>query len=645
MGIIEEAHEKMREETHENLTKLVRALAFAPSVGRWPLCAVAVVGGLLMLAPQAHAAHWQMSYRPDGVARPDGGIWADYLEYQSGYDFGTGRVICDRDSLEFHKEFEDIGWLLDGSEPTYSSSSASLEGSVTIHLKWVQDFGDQTIIPPPKVAVLRITGRVDAQAYNTTSQSTVSTKFGKIEGTEGSSASSTPGEPPFQRWSQAYANDADKSVILIPLSVSEGQTEVEYSFPLQANATTQQSPRNNYTGGTSSNTGVYFRAERVDIGVAITSDIETSWKKWTGAASDLPDAYKKRDSSGKLTDQPNNKAELVAPHSVDFSKDIWKIACLRDADGKMTVESAARFSKSWFAWQTFTANTSGFGAETTYNWTLDGTFKQPLYFDSSLNPTTNGSKAKNLHVLPKSAWDLSKIDLGGSRDGQGMTRSSTLSVKATDPSSGQSLSDSYSTNWHLPYENAAQVGKDPVSRIEIREPFDFREGDTALLNNPLKCTFRSGTLWYLQDGITQFGKSFSAAANGTSEKPQLTFILDKIGELIASTDLGGEKMEGVTFTQEAWDFSNNLQTEWGYGPYIPDGATSDHCKMVHPYLVFFYDTAHWSADSYGPNGYEGLAKKDLTYPQSNSPRVAGKFELMQRPGDDPFGPTQPGGTP
>ena len=379
-----------RRNTWKTLRTLFSASRIAPSVGRWPLAIALIAGGLLIMTPEAHAAHWQMSYIEDGVTTYGAYSqnWShssqSYPDCPPGYsplaDSNPTPVLLERGDNTGQ------GPHNANSKSSYDGSSASIGGSITFHFKWVQDGpssgnpnGD--IIPPPKMIVLNIWGGAYATTNSPTSQSAVAAVFGKLAGSE------TTNQSLYKFSRQATASVPAESPWKIPLMLAPGTTELDYTLPVSAQASTvnvEVSSDYNITNPTSlASFGVYL--QRKDIGVAISSDIETSWFKKQGDISSLPNAYKKRDpSTHQLINQPNEKAVLVAPNPSDPSKNIWKLQCLRDADGSMTVESAANYTgdrlggkqsnrKWWgaFSWCKMRANTVGYSIPE-YDWSYSG---------------------------------------------------------------------------------------------------------------------------------------------------------------------------------------------------------------------------------------------------------------------------------
>lgn len=201
--------------------------------------------------------------------------------------------------------------------------------------------------------------------------------------------------------------------------------------------------------------------EPAPLGVSISSDIEPSWKKWTGAASALGDAYKKRDAAGHVTSEidPAKAVQVAGAGTPDTLDDVWKLMCLRAGNGKMTVESAADWVKSsdpslsfekWLGGSRFTANVIGLSFPT-YMWTEPAN----SHYQNDRVQTPN---VDDLSPAPPTlATSYYGILLGSQPDGSDLTKSSTIKVKAQDNLG--TLEDNYSVNWHLPIEGIEEYGR------------------------------------------------------------------------------------------------------------------------------------------------------------------------------------------
>ncbi len=358
----------------------------------------------------------------------------------------------------------------------------------------------------------------------------------------------------------------------------------------------------------------HFTGEIKDIRLSISSDIEPSWKKHEG---ELPDKYKKWiiDADGQRVFGPDpSKARLVAK---DFfgTNDIWAVVCSPTGNA-MTVESAAQWKGTqWMGSAQFNAIHRDFDAPT-FTWAKPSGAIGGNTASSSLDLTITGDGRGHF---------IRGINLGGDKFGNLSNSSSTVALLVSDSFVG--LNSEYTVNWHLPVEDETEGHVEPRATHELRSPDDFRDGDVALEpGSHLNATFRLGGPWYLQDAITGVGKGFQGGANIGGDD-RVAFLLEKIGELIESYDLGAEQSTNCPFTADVW----NRSSEMGL---VPNGASITECKMVYPYVVFYYDLHNWSYDTYGVNGYFDREAKTIRKPTSDSPLYAGRFERKSRSGEE-----------
>ena len=416
-----------------------------------------------MMAPEAQAAHWEMTWRPDGASFSQnyGGSWewVDFLNWWDGYNPTTGRVEG-QEQVHYSGNFADGEGVQGGSEPFWRALNVTQKGSVTVYLKWVQDLeygpGGPTpgpFVPAPKVVVLRIKGNAYASTQSPTSQSQATSSFGDIKGTEASLQFGNS----FERTSDTHPENTpptSQREVNIPLVVPQGSTEVQYTFPLETKAITQQMSAHgqNENNRPSANASFLIQVQRVDVGVAITSNIETSWKKWTGPVAALPNVYKQRDSnSHQLLNEPNNNAVLVAPHPTDPTKDIWRLAIFPAPSGTMIVQSAAQWMtspdqtfKGWLGGARFTAVSEGIETPS-YNWT-----EPPLSHNQNNGQTP---AVDNLTpAAPTFGSPYYGIRLGSNPNGSDLVKSSTISVAVSGSNIPAPIPCDYIVDWHLPQE-------------------------------------------------------------------------------------------------------------------------------------------------------------------------------------------------
>ncbi len=434
----------------------------------------------------------------------------------------------------------------------------------------------------------------------------------------------------FERTSDTHPENTpptSEREVNIPLVVPEGSTEVQYTFPLETKAVTQQMSAPDENNRPSANASFLIQVQRIDVGVAITSDIETSWKKWIGSVAELPDAYKQRNSSThRLINQPNDKAVLVAPNPTDPNKDIWKLQCLRDADGSMTVESAGvpaalAGQQGWYGLTNFTANTVGY-SNPGYAWSGpgDGPFNQ--------------------QVLPA---DVIGISLGGDGVGNGMTSSTTNAVAVIDKSNSSmpASSNAYTVNWHKPDENWQKVTSTPGTATFISLGPSSNNGSPLSYEdaNPITFAYHNS---FFASGVA----STDASALLAQPAPDATTkagVMDFLNTSVGLSPLFNQALPAPQQVQVSCSFSDFKNAVLGDGdPNITDDTTgltqgslllpSDFMSSLQnaqtsaqfPYWgtgnIYVSVSGYinnqidaWSSDTYGHNGYQGTTPSSLVH--------------------------------
>lgn len=324
----------------------------------------------------------------------------------------------------------------------------------------------------------------------------------------------------------------------------------------------------------------------VTYGLYISSGIEGSWKKGTGA---LSAPYDKRDASGNLI----NAVQVDGQNTPnDTSDDVWKLACLRDLDGKLTAESSAQWmtdgsSQGWFGGSSFTAQWIGF-QNPTYNWT------EPSNTHSANMGTT--SQRDDLTPAPATfSAPYSGIKLGSNSDGSDLTKSSTISVKVTDPS--VSLSNSFVVNWHTPYDNWKSYGPTPAMWQYPSLTIDI-PGYASMGGGVNVSYLVEGNYW--GDAIDQAWGALTSVGGSSLPVPY--------GSLAAAAGLlhpGGSETGHVPVS-----FNDN----WGQSTatYVPirNDALENQYTMV-PTLRVGYTVKFWDGETYDMRGYTGQNKKAI----------------------------------
>ncbi len=368
----------------------------------------------------------------------------------------------------------------------------------------------------------------------------------------------------------------------------------------------------------------------------ISSDIEPSYKKFTAplppAPNPLPDyCYRKNpDGSFKTDGAGSRQMDIGAGRPVlwaDSKNGLYAIQCQRNPDGSVAVESAAKmdsFSKNWFAWNYFTANTVGFPSRTTYKWSLDGSFVGPEFHDSQDNSiVANGGDAKNMHLAKgiNSGGVLvggeSHVELGGSSGA--IASSSSARVNVADPN-GVSLASSYNINWHYPFEPYHKrpnihhfTWRTALSQVDDGANFSLANGAAKSQQNPYQRQEESfvPVAKAGMDGVDQVSGYLPAGKD-------IAEILTKLGGKAVDWYVEKNfptKSQHFTNVAEAWAYSIQHQQSGnseGDDPapivdLVPSDLLSDPDGWIYcTHQVF--EIVHtrresWDADAYNGHGY------------------------------------------
>ncbi|MBW3637957.1 MAG: hypothetical protein KY445_16055 [Armatimonadetes bacterium] len=226
-------------------------------VSRLSLCATLISSGLLLLAPQAHAAHWAISYKPDGLdtpamrASPYDPIeiteWLTHGKLFGTYNTETGRIDVTGDLAKFQAGAGDLAYLSQGDTVNPAISCTSLDrtgslgnfipGRITFYVTWVQDTTDTMPVPAPTGASLKIWGSAYATRWSSADLGTLVTQFGNQMGSTTTLVDPHPEEPNFNASyngvSEVIVGESDP--IVIPITAASGET-FEYTFHVGASA-------------------------------------------------------------------------------------------------------------------------------------------------------------------------------------------------------------------------------------------------------------------------------------------------------------------------------------------------------------------------------------------------------------------------
>jgi hypothetical protein len=546
----------MREETHEKFKKPVRTPGFAPSVGRWPLMAVAVVGGLLMCAPQAHAGSWSLKVDIS----------------QSGTTSQS-----------------------DGSSPTNNGATSGKSATTSSKDAGLLGYDSNYSMPWPYAAnssgIDRFNYSVSLQGY---AQNGVPVSIqNKVTCTLHLHYIPTPGNP----------NDLPPQIVAVLL---KGYTGGHYGGPAPEGYNGGKGSITGATGLTDKDPNIYpSRGITVDINGDMMAtypnpkretDITLGPFTATGTGS-LDNAWKTTTSTDWTGVSRSSTSVAGADTASDTSDDVWKLECLRNLDGSITVDSAATWNGYWRAGVNLTAITLGYPTPK-YSWSVSG----GTLTSAASSAVGQDSDQVNLNT------SLSYIFLGGNTSSLSST-TSTATVKVSDTSGSPApLSGSYAINWHMPRENWKQYG--PTTQVwQQPAQCDVNAPGYAVYGGGVNVTYAltDDELW---GGAVNDTWGALTSVIGSSVPPPYSTLFAAAGLY----------HPGTTPATVPVDFNS----QWGlkdpktgkdictYSPYRDDTQKAFY-QMV-PELQEGYTTTLWKGEIYGSNGFGGIDKKAIQAP-------------------------------
>lgn len=412
----------------------------------------------------------------------------------------------------------------------------------------------------------------------------------------------------------------------------------------------------------------YLKSELTSYFSFISSDIETSWKKGTGA---LPEIYTKLGADGT----PRYGSQQVAGQNTpnDASDDVWKLECIQGSDGSMTVESAATWNFEnvftpegessptyfWYGSGVFTAHHTGFNSPT-YSWKVNAN-----------TGVEDGDTLTLIDYTSSNPFGPRRLDLGTGRHLP--TRSSAIAVTVTDPM--VSITGHYSVNWHEPLENPIKG-----EQLDAHTNYDTSASSWTPINTPITVTVEPANIaWSLLGGGialggagTAFvgspvgavvGLALTAAGLVLSESaPQdITFTrtfnygdyADAIGREYSiqtgqtSSDDNHWRIAGLDVS-ELQDAYNGLTDA---GNVTGDPFYSAHSGSIQGRIAVArpWEKNEWKGDIYNKNGFSGVADYNLEQEQApiyvSLVSFFGDTQPMPRPTATPTPTSTPTPTP
>lgn len=359
--------------------------------------------------------------------------------------------------------------------------------------------------------------------------------------------------------------------------------------------------------GNSVDVNAYYESALTNYFAEISSNINIpkSWKKGTGPVSGLPDAYKQKNSAGVIINEPNSNAVLISSEPNDSTKNVWRLACLRNPDGSMDVESVVRWdllSLQWTAPITLTAGQSGFTSPV-FTWTKTG-----------------GGAIQPYAVPEDDIWDIS-----GSNDCIRFTDEVSPTtfnlVVAEQNNSAASLENFYTVKWHYPLEPHHKrpdihtfTWRRELSTLIDGAYFSDNNGNVVTETSPYQTEDTS-----IMPVIEAFLDAVDSGSELAPEGKELLQLFFKFGSKAA--DWYSEKnfpTSSIHFTtvEDAWGYSKAHQQTGNttndsdpspIGGLVPLDLMSDedgYLRCAHQvHEVVHYRRESWACDSYGRHGY------------------------------------------
>jgi hypothetical protein len=345
-------------------------------------------------------------------------------------------------------------------------------------------------------------------------------------------------------------------------------------------------------GGGQASAGAYhiYQAERDSRRVWISSDIEDSYRR-TEDTTQPTGKY-------RFNHPPPGTCSLVAVTGAGLLNE-------RNPDGSITVDSVALWDSGadqWMAQGIFTGNQVGF-TDPDFDWTFpEGLVGTPN------DAVVSGDESININPYTGMYFDSNGLMLGGLRNGSGMSSSNTIYLKVTDLADNTTARNSYTVNWHLPYEKLGDLDDGPAkeNRFHALGQIPNGQGISAVVVPAHPIDYAAAI-----DGVLVIA---SAAGLPTDEAEQLLGIFQAVMNLSEF----GETAEEVHITDnqlfagnDAWSetVANSPDHIAGMNQTFRNQILSDHAyDEWHAYDCYAFrvrrhHTENTLADKYDKHGF------------------------------------------
>lgn len=357
-------------------------------------------------------------------------------------------------------------------------------------------------------------------------------------------------------------------------------------------------------------------ANRISRQVTISSEIDQSWKKFSGTLP--PAAYRVRNSQGILTDQPNQNAQLINARA-----HIWKLRCLpvsRHSINVESVEDSSVWNNQWCALNSFQANLTTPSVNTQYEWKYEG-------------PGDNYDKPFGERFTWAGATANTRLAFGESDP---TNKSGTISVTVTETNQ-YPVFYHYHVLWHLPIENSKALKVRRDANFVVFGPKSYEEhpvgvGHGSIIDGTFELNKGQPLISGFIEGAAPVFDMASVAA-GVMKEHILEIFLKAVSLTLDEQANGGfkEGIEHVPNNSDTWTESVMITNKERYNC-VPAGSTWNECQMFKPFVVLHYDKYPYLCDEFNVHGYHGQEVESKWLPaQENYVRYAGVYEDHNTP--------------
>lgn len=260
---------------------------------------------------------------------------------------------------------------------------------------------------------------------------------------------------------------------------------------------------------------------------------------------------------------------------------------------------------------TFRANEAGIASPSTRTWNWTGAGEPTQQSEGNL---LRGESEVEVEVhLGADAQDV---------EGQ----SSTLELTVED--AADSLSDEYTVNWHMPYENWHRYAED--DQLWHHPPLDVDAPGYARNNEAIQFRWNYEKA-FLSAAAGASGAAGAALAGILTNHPLFVAFWATVG--IAASEVGRVETDQTSANFDScWDDSRSTWDVTPTSGLTGDALNSqqDDYRMV-PVKILGYTISYLEADAYNSNGFAGIAHQAAEYYDGREATI-GEFEYVANGG-------------